>query len=180
MLLKNILPAELVKQSIDTIDNNYHNAIAIGKSQIDTQITNEDTISFLNILPDIHEYIKPKLEDHFKVKLKKTNDFGRIYTKNAILRNHRDQWHCEYSITINLLNDPEGSVWPFMTQKSKDNEWTVYEMTPGDGVVYKGTELFHKRDELLYNECYQWFFHFIEVGGQYDNEEFYNKKYRSQ
>jgi len=167
----------MIANAIDIIDNNIDKAFSIGPVK-DGQITNDDTISFTNMLPDIHEYIKPKLENHFKVKLKKTNDFGRIYTQGAALRNHKDSWHCQYSATINLLNVPSNGRWLFLTSIDNKN-WTEYEMSPGDCVVYEGLKLNHKRNALEYEECYQWFFHYIEENGQYDNQHYYGSRYEN-
>lgn len=174
MLVKNLVPQEMVDNAIKIIDSSFHKVKSIGFIN-DPQVTNRSTMSWDDLLKDIHEYIQPILEDRFDTKLKKTKNYGRIYTKHAYLENHRDGWHCEYSATVNLLNLPDG-VWPFSV--SKDNKtWIDYEMEPGDGVLYKGEELWHKRGPLQYDECYQWFFHYIGENGQYDNLDYFQKKY---
>tara|TARA_R100000951_G_scaffold60209_5_gene50607 strand:+ start:854 stop:1405 length:552 start_codon:yes stop_codon:yes gene_type:complete len=179
MLLKNIIPIDLIEQAVDRIDQSIDRAKSIGPIR-DEQITNNDTVSWISLLPELHDYIQKPLEEYFKVKLRKTNDFGRVYTQGAELISHYDNWHCEFSASLNLMNIPSDNSWPFYTSPTDNlsiEDWTGYKMKPGDAVAYKGEEVYHKRLVLDYEECYQWFFHFIEKNGQYDNEQYYYKTY---
>lgn len=167
MLVKNFLKEDELQACIKRvvtardepwlIENGKGFALAQGNAGPDTQITNTTTISWHSLFEEFHESLVPRVSNIFETPLKTTNDFGRIYTRGGELVKHRDAPHCDYSLTVNFKNDPEDSRWAFF---AGDDE--VY-MGPGDAYFYRGPQVDHWREKLEYDECWQWFFHFVEV-----------------
>ena len=89
-------------------------------------------------------------------KLKPSYAYCRVYLKGAILEPHKDRPSCEYSVTLNLS---QTHPWPiFMGKKS-------ITLNPGDGVLYKGCEIEHYREEFKGDEHVQVFLHYIASDG---------------
>lgn len=91
-------------------------------------------------------------------KLKPSYAYCRVYLKGAILKSHKDRPSCEYSITLNLSQtDP----WPIFMGKKPVT------LNPGDGVLYKGCEIEHSREEFKGEEYVQVFLHYVDGDGPY-------------
>ena len=158
MLVENFFTEREVQQCIQKIKGKgLGQEFSIGQGGDDIQITNDGTRSWYGFFPGFHRLLEPRVSEVFKTPLIKTNDFGRIYTKGAELEKHIDGPHCDYSFTINLINRPHTERWAFHA-----GDDTVY-MSPGDAYFYRGPQVTHWRDELQYDECWQWFFHFNEA-----------------
>lgn len=158
MLVKKFFTEQEVEQCIQKIKKSgFGTEFAIGEGGRDPQITNDKTRSWHNFFTEFHTLLEPRVSEVFKTPLIKTNDFGRIYTKGAELKKHIDRPRCNYSVTVNLINRPHAERWAFYA-----GEDTVY-MSPGDAYFYRGPQVKHWRDELQYDECWQWFFHFNEA-----------------
>jgi hypothetical protein len=105
--------------------------------------------------------IQPKMEEETGLKLYPTYTYSRIYKNGAILHRHRDRPSCEISATLNLSGDP----------------WSIYlepdievKLTPGDMLIYSGTELEHWRNRFQGDTCIQVFLHYQSTDENiYDN-----------
>ena len=93
---------------------------------------------------------QPSLEKEIKKKLVPTYAYARIYKKGDILEKHTDRFSCEVSSSIFL----GGEEWPIYMGGNKIN------LKPGDGAIYKGSEIEHWREPFKGNDCAQVFLHY--------------------
>lgn len=136
--------------------------------------------------------VQPMLEKILDMKLFPTYSYSRIYHKGDKLHLHVDRNSCEVSVTISLGYGGD-SLWPFVilnrqdTQKNTNfvddgsdyfgesiaitpelkNKLEKIIIIPGDGVLYKGMELGHAREEYIEgNWQAQVFLHYVDVNGK--------------
>ena len=164
---KSFLDADTCNFIADKMDN-------IDPTDDDIRITKSKTTkAFNNQFIEIHYKLTDKLNKISGKSLLPTKNYSRIYTKGAQLVLHRDKNHCEFSMTVNLKNEPADEIWPFYTF---DDRKHTYLMEPGDAVYYAGPHIEHWRSELEYEKCYQIFFHWVDANGS--NSELGVKNYK--
>lgn len=96
-----------------------------------------------------------------------TYTHDRVYYAGTELTRHNDWEACEYSVTLQIETTLKES-WPICF----DGGYNVH-LKNGDGVIYKGCDLWHWRDKMPGNDKdyhHQLFLHYVETGG-----ECYNK-----
>ncbi|PCI87991.1 MAG: proline hydroxylase [Hyphomicrobiales bacterium] len=95
---------------------------------------------------EIHDYLKPKLEEWSGVELEPTFVYGiRTYNEGAKLRAHRDRLDTHIiSCIINIYQDVDED-WPLQID---DHHYRTHDivMQPGDMVFYEGARLQHGRE----------------------------------
>lgn len=127
--------------------------------------------------------VLPHVEQASGLKLHPTYAYARWYEPGEQLKIHTDRAACEISVTLTL--DFDGESWPIYVGKpSKEetkfaridsNDILVYakdvariETNPGDAVLYKGTEMYHWRDEYTQGKWQaQVFLHYVDANGPY-------------
>jgi len=159
MLIKNFIDQNKCNQLIQILEKSEYRT-----RDIDPQITNETTRAYLAALWKFNFSMTERVSEVFKKELIPSGDYSRMYTKGSELKPHDDANHCEYSLTINLLNIPESKRWPFYV-KTDSVIAEEYLMGPGDAVFYYGILQKHWREELVYDKCYQTFLHYVDVNG---------------
>ena len=93
-----------------------------------------------------------------------TYSYCRVYARNATLRKHRDRAECEISATICLgYEGPEPSPL-FVEGPQSAYRCTIH---PGDGLIYRGTELSHWREPMQIDRQAQVFLHYVDQRGPY-------------
>ena len=111
-------------------------------------------------------YLKPKIEDATKLKLKPIYSYSRVYKEGADLKPHTDRGACEISCSITLNYN----------YKNKKYKWPLYmgnkprEIKKGDGVIYKGMLITHSRKKFTQKNPswhHQIFLHYVNVNGPY-------------
>jgi hypothetical protein len=124
----------------------------------------------------IHSTIRKEIEKHIGRDLFNTYYYDRFYFPGQKLKQHRDRDACEISVSIHCgtnLKEP----YPFLLKALDDEKTYSVELEPGDGVVYKGCQVWHWRDmmpghkslfsrfkkEQLY--YHQIFFHYVLADG---------------
>mgnify|MGYP003665489375 FL=1 len=106
------------------------------------------------------EIKKEIVEKKINKNLLSTYSYGRIYTKYDDLKKHRDRPECEYSVTVCI--DSCGTYdWPIYMDGER------YHLKPGDGIIYKGCNFWHWREEFLGDWQYQCFLHYVDKNGPY-------------
>jgi hypothetical protein len=95
-----------------------------------------------------------------------TYSCARKYRKNSLLPIHIDRPSCEISLTVNLYNDKD---WPINFIVG-DNVM-IFNILPGDALIYLGTQLPHWRELYTGEEYAQVFFHYVKSRG--NNRRFY-------
>jgi hypothetical protein len=101
---------------------------------------------------------KSIVEEVLKLELYETYSFWRCYTYNADLKPHIDRPSCEYSVTVNVGSDCK---WPIFIE---DIPITIDE---GDGIVYKGMDDKHWRENFKGDYNLQFFLHYVNKNGPY-------------
>jgi hypothetical protein len=93
--------------------------------------------------------------------------YARLYQKGEVLEKHSDRPSCEISITVTLDHDKSSIIWPINMGQPKN----IF-IEQGDGVVYKGCEIPHWRDEYKGEWQTQAFFHFVDAEGEHKDHAF--------
>ena len=131
-----------------------------------------NSFMFANIKPLIKVLYNTRslIEKETGLELYPTCVYGRIYQPGEILHEHTDRESCEISMTLTLGYDSHYN-WPI---KMYD---TPIEIEIGDGVIYKGMEVPHRREAFEGKWHCQVFLHYVDKNGPY--KEFkYDKRER--
>lgn len=185
LYIKDFFTDEERKHCLDILKDSLES----GRFKHDGQCPNSISFPWDDLDNILHDK-KPLLEEITGLELIPTYSYARIYPKGEILKNHVDRPCCEISITMTL--DYTGELWPIYFLDKTDsveniNYWGMYnsEISPymdtsrslkfmikkGDGVLYRGSELFHWRDEYVEGESQtQAFFHYVNANGPYRYE----------
>lgn len=106
----------------------------------------------------------PKVEERVGCAVFKTYSFARQYDPGQMLAPHRDRGACEISISICL--DQQGSPWPLWLLDKTGTPRSI-ELSPGDGLIYKGTEVLHWRRKNVHGPMSQLFLHYVAQNGPF-------------
>lgn len=116
---------------------------------------------------ECHYDIKNKLESILQDKLYTTYYFDRFYFKGNDLKKHRDRGACEISVTVHISNNLDYD-WPIYFENPITGEPIEITCSPGDGVLYKGCDLYHWRNPMkgdYKSYFHQIFFHYVRANG---------------
>lgn len=108
------------------------------------------------------EYLRPRVQKHCGLRLLPTYSYFRMYKRGDVLQRHRDRPACEISVTLNIGQKPL-DPWPIYLQG--DGEPHGAELKPGDGLLYRGIDLFHWRDAYSGEALVQVFLHYVDRDG---------------
>jgi hypothetical protein len=98
-----------------------------------------------------------------------TYAYFRVYGNGDILRRHRDRPACEF--TLSLCIGYEGaSTWPLYVEGTGGK--FAADLTPGDGLVFKGLECDHWRDAFSGISATMAFLHYVDREGPYSEWRF--------
>jgi hypothetical protein len=115
------------------------------------------------------EHIQPRIEAIAGRRLLPTYSYLRIYKTGDDLRSHRDRPACEFSISLNIGQRPE-APWPIFVES--EGGWREFRLAPGDALLYRGLDLWHRRERYEGRQCVQVFLHFVDADGPYAGEKF--------
>ena len=105
------------------------------------------------------EFKRKQVEEVTGLKLTPTYTYHRLYTTDTELERHKDRPSCEISTTLCLGYD---------VSKEDGGRGEPISLYPGDMIIYRGCEIEHWREPFKGLNHAQVFFHYNEVGGQYD------------
>jgi alkylated DNA repair dioxygenase AlkB len=114
-----------------------------------------DPIVFYPLL----ELLLPKINEITRKDLVPTYCYSRIYYKGAQMAPHIDRSSCEYSATLTISIDQV--AWEIYFKDTTDNK-VALQLDPGDICVYKGTELYHWRENYQNERQCQVFLHYAD------------------
>ena len=100
---------------------------------------------------------KKLMEKETGLELLPTYSFWRMYTYLADLKKHKDRPSCEISVTVKINSC--GEKWPIYMGG------TEILLENGDGVVYKGCDVEHWRNEFQGDWQAQTFLHYVTKNG---------------
>ena len=115
-------------------------------------------------------FLKPKIEEVYDKELVPTYSYWRTYYKNQCLVPHRDRPSCEVSLTLTIDASDKNAIWGIYV------DGTEYKPQIGEGVIYKGCEQEHWRNDLPYDWHRQVFLHYIEKDGANYPEYVFDKR----
>lgn len=99
-------------------------------------------IAHRDILGDVYtDLCKDKVEQLANKKLKYAGSFYRIYGPECTLKKHVDRDGYDYTITINISNNPDNYRWPIYTDTQEIT------LNPGDAFVCEGNKVPHWREK---------------------------------
>lgn len=117
-------------------------------------------------------YLQKIIEDNTGLSLSPTYSYYRVYRPGDELANHRDRKACEISATLCFNFDyvDHNFTWPIYVGDKK------IEQISGDIAIYRGCEIYHRRDKFLLDDNDAWhvqgFFHYVDANGPYADEKF--------
>jgi len=149
-------------------ENLYQYALHTSKTKPalnDNQIP--DTPSFYgdDIMEKLSKEMLPRIEQESVLQLYPTYTYFRVYKFGDILHPHTDRPSCEISITLCLGFDLE-EIWPIFLRDLKGNNVKI-SLSPGDAVLYKGTDVLHWRQSFKGTNHAQVFLHYVDQNGPY-------------
>ena len=110
--------------------------------------------------------LQPKMEYVTEMELVPTYSYYRVYRPGSTLKKHVDRPACEISVSVcfnyNYEDQTNNLQWPIFF-----NDNPVF-LNPGDGVVYRGIDIPHWREELKAPKLswhVQGFFHYVNKKG---------------
>jgi hypothetical protein len=89
------------------------------------------------------EHLRPSVQDHSGLRLSPTYSYFRMYKRGDVLARHRDRPACEISVTLDIGQKP---LDPRPIYVSGRRRALRRRAEASDGLLYRGTELFHWRD----------------------------------
>jgi hypothetical protein len=104
----------------------------------------------------------PKVADTCGLRLFPTYSYFRVYKHGDILAAHVDRPSCEVSVTISVGYEAD-APWPLWIDQRGSP--TAIELEPGDGMLYRGTQVRHWRDAFSGTEATQLFLHYVDSDG---------------
>ena len=128
------------------------------ESKVEEKIENNpkyDDLGFRDRMKIIKKELAPMVQKHIK---------KYIDTTNKLLKKHKDRHSCEISVTVFIVSDGEHE-WPIYMDGKKVN------LTPGDGVIYRGCDIEHWREPYKGDYHMQVFLHYVDANGKYANHK---------
>jgi len=115
------------------------------------------------------EYLRPRIEEHSGLRLSPTCSFLRLYRHGDVLKRHRDRPACEVSVSLNIGQVPS-NAWPLYVEGNAGPYAAL--LSPGDGLLYRGIDLFHWREPFQGNQLIQVFLHYVDRDGPHVDQKF--------
>jgi hypothetical protein len=115
------------------------------------------------------EYLRPRVEKHSGLRLLPTYSYFRLYKRGDVLKRHRDRKACEISLSLNIGQRP-AQPWPLCVESERESYSAS--LMPGDGLLYRGIDLFHWRDAYQGEALVQVFLHYVDRDGPNADRKF--------
>jgi hypothetical protein len=120
-------------------------------------------------LTDIFRAVGDHIRRFLDFDIVETYYYARLYGRGDQLKIHTDRGSCFVSVSLCFGYDysdmfPAGSAWPIGVLEdhaSAAPRETLFQMQPGDGMLYPGCSVPHWRDVFLGPRCGQAFFHWV-------------------
>ena len=116
------------------------------------------------------ETMRPRIEAATGLSLHPSFSYVRLYRRGDSLRRHRDRPSCEVTCSVNLGQIPD-VPWPLQIAP-KEGEGDAARLMPGDGLIYRGIEMFHWRDAYEGEQCGQVFLHYVDRNGPHAAQKY--------
>ena len=160
-IVRNLLPTAFAHYLAGYFELIAYNKIRNIKS--DEQVPKAHSVYGDPAFDHLGVFCLPLIEAVVQKDLAPTYTYARIYQPGAELKIHKDRPSCEHSVSL-CLNQDLISEWPLMFEDF-NSEIGGANLNPGDGVVYKGTDLKHWREPFKGNRQCQLFMHYVDKNG---------------
>jgi hypothetical protein len=115
---------------------------------------------------ELHRLLTPLLSRVTCEPLQASYSYFGVYLPGAVLERHRDRPQCRWNLSL---------IWDTRPDRQRRDAWPIYlevggqtrriKLGMGDGLLYRGTELFHWRNKQpAGNFTTATFFHFVPEG----------------
>lgn len=161
-IIENLLPASVA-------DNLRRHVIEISDLESvkagDRQVPGSPAAYADPVTERLLSVLLPQVEAHTQARLFPTYSYWRLYKKGAILSRHKDRPACEISLTISLGYEPE-EAWPIWLE---DETGPVgISLRKGDALLYRGSEIYHWREQFTGSYAAQLFLHYVYQDGPHE------------
>jgi hypothetical protein len=134
-----------------------------------------------SLMESILLHVKPVVEKHSGKRLIPTYTYFRVYKPGDTLRDHTDRPSCEISssITMGFRYNDVHEDYRWSLHGYVNGEKRYFRCEAGDGIIYKGIELEHGRDQFeagKFSYHVQVFLHYVDADGPYAEEFKYDKR----
>ena len=165
----------------------YNMARIQGPNLEDSQVPNTPSSYDDFVMANLHDFLLPKMEQYTGLKLYPTYTYFRVYKKGDVLEKHKDRPSCEISVSLCLRRKQKEHIWPifienedYKSKRNLQNSYTARAMLEeGDGLIYRGCECTHWRDEFKEGtKLAQVFLHYVDADGphvEWKNDKKENK-----
>ena len=126
----------------------------------DVQVPNTPALYDDPAMRNLLHYFLHDMKEYTGVNLEPTYSYMRVYKNGDRLQQHTDREACEYSVSLTLKRESGDEIWPLYLQTDKAYKVLLEE---GDGLIYKGIENSHWRDEFEGKKLAQVFLHYVSV-----------------
>ena len=131
----------------------------------DSQVDCSQSFYSHSITESLMLILLPKIEKVVGEELLPTYSYARVYRNGAVLKTHTDRASCEISVSIQLgvVGVKNEGGWAITMGKEQ------LLLAEGDGVVYNGIKIPHKRDKLFCEPNgfqVQCFCHYVKKNGK--------------
>ncbi|WP_020378563.1 hypothetical protein [Candidatus Microthrix parvicella] len=166
-LMEAVVPPDLV----GFLTNYVHTLSEAGRLMADGRVDGSASLYGDPAFDTILAAMAPLVRALTRRRVDPTYSFVRLYMRNSNLHKHIDRPACEHSVSVHLASSDPATHWPLHMSLS-DGKHTEIALRPGDGVLYKGVERPHWRDDCPVDWCVQLFLHFVDVDGPHKDERF--------
>lgn len=108
------------------------------------------------------ELFRPNMEKVTGKRLNPTYSYFRVYKHGDILEAHLDRPSCEISLSL-TLGFEAAKPWPILFEVN--DQPVPVELLPGDGIVFRGMELKHWREQFGGVRHGSVFLHYVDQNG---------------
>jgi len=135
----------------------------------DTQLPDTPSRYADPFMESVLQILLPQVAEASGLQLYPTYSYFRVYKHGDVLASHLDRPSCEVSVTISVGYEAD-AVWPVWIERQ--GAATPITLDPGDGMLYRGTELRHWRDAFAGTEATQLFLHYVDRDGPHSDWKF--------
>jgi hypothetical protein len=135
----------------------------------DTQLPNTPSRYGDPFMESVLQVLLPRVAEASGLRLYPTYSYFRVYQRGDVLPAHLDRPSCEVSVTISIGSEAD-AIWPVWVER--EGAAMPIELEPGDGMLYRGTELRHWRDAFTGTEATQLFLHYVDQDGPHSEWKF--------
>ena len=168
-----LLPALLEPALADFLWSYVHTKIACQLLCVEDQEPNTLFAYSDPAFDGLLEYVRPSIEDYSGLSLSPTFSYFRLYKRGDSLKRHRDRPACEVSVSLNIGQVPS-DAWPLYVEGSTGHHGVL--LSPGDGLLYRGIDVYHWREPFQGNRLVQVFLHYVDRNGPHADQRFDGRK----